>query len=187
MVGEPVEQGAGEALAAEDVGPFVEGQVAGDQGGSAFVALREDFEEKFGAGLRQRHEAEFVDDQELDLGEALLVAQKMLLVAGFDERVDEGGGAGPEDGVAALARSQAQAEREMALAGAGVAEGDDVSWRLMEPPQARSMTKGLLTLGMARKSKASSDLGVGKRAALMRRSIRRRSRSMSSNSTRRSR
>ena len=77
-MGEPVEQGAGEALAAEDVGPFVEGQVAGDQGGSAFVALREDLEEEFGAGLREWYEAKFVDDQELNLGEALLVAQEML-------------------------------------------------------------------------------------------------------------
>jgi len=44
VVGEAVEQGAGEALAAEDVGPFVEGEIAGDEGGSALVALREDFE-----------------------------------------------------------------------------------------------------------------------------------------------
>ena len=31
LVGEPVQQGAGEPLGAEDLGPFVEGQVAGDQ------------------------------------------------------------------------------------------------------------------------------------------------------------
>ena len=84
VVGQAVEQGAGEALADEDLGPFVEGQVAGDQGGSALMALREDLEEEFRAGLGQRDEAEFIADQELDIGEALLVAQQALLVAGFD-------------------------------------------------------------------------------------------------------
>ena len=39
VVGQPVEQRAGEALGAEGLGPFVEGQVAGDQGGAALVAL----------------------------------------------------------------------------------------------------------------------------------------------------
>ena len=32
VVGEPVEQGSSEALGAEDFGPLLEGQVAGDQG-----------------------------------------------------------------------------------------------------------------------------------------------------------
>ena len=31
-MGQPVEQCAGEALGAEDFGPFIEGQIAGDQG-----------------------------------------------------------------------------------------------------------------------------------------------------------
>ena len=39
VVGQPVEQRAGEALGAEGLGPFVERQVAGDQGGAALVAL----------------------------------------------------------------------------------------------------------------------------------------------------
>jgi hypothetical protein len=36
---EPVEQGAGEAFGAEDFGPFLEGQVRGDQSRAALVAL----------------------------------------------------------------------------------------------------------------------------------------------------
>ena len=32
VVGQPVEQCAGEALGAEGLGPFIEGQIAGDQG-----------------------------------------------------------------------------------------------------------------------------------------------------------
>ena len=37
MVGDAVEQRAGEALAGEDRGPFLEGQVRGDDGGAVFV------------------------------------------------------------------------------------------------------------------------------------------------------
>ena len=39
VVGETVEQGAGQPLAAEDLGPFVEWQIAGHQRGAALVAL----------------------------------------------------------------------------------------------------------------------------------------------------
>ena len=44
MVGDAVEQGAGEALAGEDGGPFLEGQVRGDDCGAVFVAPAEDVE-----------------------------------------------------------------------------------------------------------------------------------------------
>ena len=47
VVGEAIKECAGEALAAKDLGPFVEGEVAGDEGGAAFVALGEDFELNF--------------------------------------------------------------------------------------------------------------------------------------------
>ena len=47
MVGEPVQQRAGQSLRAEDLGPFVEGPVGGDQDGAPFVALAEDLEEQF--------------------------------------------------------------------------------------------------------------------------------------------
>jgi hypothetical protein len=51
VMGEPVEQGAGEPFGAEDLGPFLEGQVRGDQGRAALVALAEHLEEQLGAGL----------------------------------------------------------------------------------------------------------------------------------------
>ena len=47
VVGEPVQQRAGEALRAEDFGPFVERQVGGHHDGTALVALAEDLEEQF--------------------------------------------------------------------------------------------------------------------------------------------
>jgi hypothetical protein len=57
------QQGACEPLGAEHAGPFVKRQVAGDDGGAPFVSLTEDLEQQLGAGLRQRHIAEFVDDE----------------------------------------------------------------------------------------------------------------------------
>ena len=52
VVGETVEQRPGEALGAEGLGPLVEGEVGGDQGGAAFVALGDRLEQQLGAGLR---------------------------------------------------------------------------------------------------------------------------------------
>ncbi len=64
-MGQPVEQGAGETFGAEDLGPFVERQVAGDQRGAAFVALRDQLEQQLGAGLGEGDEAQLIDDEEL--------------------------------------------------------------------------------------------------------------------------
>ena len=44
------------------------GEVGGDQDGPAFVALAEDLEEQFCPGGGQRHEAQLVDDEELEAG-----------------------------------------------------------------------------------------------------------------------
>ena len=66
MVGEPVQQRAGEALRAEDLGPLVEGEIGGDQDGAPLVALAEDLEEQFRPGPGQWDETQFVDDQEVE-------------------------------------------------------------------------------------------------------------------------
>ena len=51
MVGEAVQQRPGQAFGAEHLGPLVEGKIAGQQGGAAFVTLAEDLEQQFGAGF----------------------------------------------------------------------------------------------------------------------------------------
>ena len=43
---EAVQQGAGQPLRAEDLGPLVEGQVGGDQDRPSLVSLAEDLEEE---------------------------------------------------------------------------------------------------------------------------------------------
>ena len=69
VVGEPVQQRAGEAFRSEHLGSLVEGQVGGDQDGAPLVALAEDLEEQFGPGAGQWHEAQLVDDQQLEPGQ----------------------------------------------------------------------------------------------------------------------
>lgn len=63
-MGQAVEECAGESLGAEDPGPFVEGEIAGNQDGALFVALAEDLEQQFGADFGERDKAEFIDDQQ---------------------------------------------------------------------------------------------------------------------------
>ena len=81
MVGDAVEERAGEALAGGDRRPFLEGQVGGDDGGAVFVAPAEDVEQEFASGLREGHVAELVDDQQADPGELVLEAEQPFLVA----------------------------------------------------------------------------------------------------------
>ena len=63
MMGEPVQERAGQAFLAKGSRPFVERQVRGDDGGAALVALADQLEEEFGACFGKRHEAEFIDNQ----------------------------------------------------------------------------------------------------------------------------
>ena len=65
VVGDAIEQCAGEPFGAEDISPLVGGQIAGDERGTSLVALADGLEQQFGARLRQRHVAELVDDQQL--------------------------------------------------------------------------------------------------------------------------
>ena len=57
MVGEPVQQRAGQPLRAEDLAPLVEGEVGGDQDGAPLAALAEGLEEQFRPGGGQGDEA----------------------------------------------------------------------------------------------------------------------------------
>ena len=51
MVGETVEQRSCQSFGSEHFGPFIEGQIAGQQGGTLFVSLAEHLEQKFRAGF----------------------------------------------------------------------------------------------------------------------------------------
>src|SRR5487761_1966027 len=75
VVGQPVEKRAGQALRAEHRCPFLEWKVRSHNGRATFVALAEYLEQKLGAGRRERHIAQFIDDQELYRGQVALQLQ----------------------------------------------------------------------------------------------------------------
>jgi len=161
MVGEAVEQSAGEPLRAEDLGPFGEGQIAGDHGGATFIALTEHLEEQFGAGLGERHEAEFIDDEQLVAGDLLLEAEQLLLIVCFDQLADQSRGSSEADAVSALTGSQAEGECDMGLAGAGVAKQQDVLLAQQELAAGQFQDHRLVERGHSEEVEAVEALGDG--------------------------
>ena len=80
MVGEAVEESSGQPFRAEDLGPLDEGQVGGHQDRSTLVTLAEHLKEQLSPGLGQRHEAQFVDDQQLYAGQPSLEVEQTPFV-----------------------------------------------------------------------------------------------------------
>jgi hypothetical protein len=74
MMREAIEKRAGQTLIAEDARPFLEWKIRRDDGRATFVTLAEYFKQKLRA--RERHIAEFVDDEEFDGGELRLQFQE---------------------------------------------------------------------------------------------------------------
>ena len=124
MVGEAIEQRRGQLLVAENADPLGEGEVGGDDGRAALVAVGEDVEEQLAAGAVEGHEAELVADQEVGPLKPLLEAAQLPLVAGLDQVADEVGGLAGPDPAAALRGLDAQRDREMRLAGADGSDQD---------------------------------------------------------------
>jgi hypothetical protein len=62
VVGQAVEQCAGQAFGGEHAGPFIEGQIAGDDDRAALVTLAEGLEQQLGSGRRERDVAQFIRD-----------------------------------------------------------------------------------------------------------------------------
>src|SRR3546814_10941038 len=56
---------------------------------SSDLTLGDQLEQQFGAGLGERHKAQFVDDEQLVSGHLLLEAQKTALVAGLHHFADQ--------------------------------------------------------------------------------------------------
>jgi hypothetical protein len=66
---ETVEYGIGQRGAGEVLVPVLDGQLAGDEGGTAAVAVFQDLEQVPAFGVRERSEAPVVEDQQLRLRE----------------------------------------------------------------------------------------------------------------------
>ena len=126
MVVEAVQQAPGDGSRAEDLDPFVERQVGGHHDGALLVALAEDLEEQIRPGAGQRHEAQFVDDQQIQTGELPLEIEQASFVPSLHEFVNQASGGAEAHGHVPLAGGQAPAEGHAGLAGAAVADGDDI-------------------------------------------------------------
>ena len=155
VVGDAVEECAGEPLGAEDLCPLIEGQVAGDERRGTLISLTEGFEEQLGAGLRQGHIAQLVDDEQLVGGHLLLEPEQTLFVTGLDQFADQGGGGDEANAIAALTCGQAGRQGDVRLAGAAVAEQQDVLPASHVLASCQFEDQRLVERGMARKSKLS--------------------------------
>ena len=105
-MGQSVEQRPGQALGTERLGPFVEGKIRGDENRGALVALRDELEQQLRSSLRQRDEAQLVDDQQLVVGELLLQPQQPSFIARFHEFMHERRGGDEAHRQPPLARGQ---------------------------------------------------------------------------------
>ena len=137
-VGEPVERRPGETLGAEDLRPGLEGQIARDDQARALIGGRDDVEEQLGTDLGGRDVAQFVQHEQVQPRELGLQAQEAPLVPRLDEGGHELGGAEEAHPVAALAGHGRQRRRQMAFAGAGVADHQKVL-ALVDPLTARQL------------------------------------------------
>jgi hypothetical protein len=126
MVGDAIEQCAGQTFGSQGFRPFIKREIAGDHSGAALVALRDQLEQQFGAGLGQRHEAQFIDDQQLVGGHLLLESEKTPLITRLHHLADQRGRRGEAHGQALLASCQAKAERDMCFARAAGTERNDI-------------------------------------------------------------
>jgi hypothetical protein len=113
VMGEPVQQGPRQPLGSEGLGPFVERKVAGHQRGAAFVSSAEDLKQQLGPGLGKWHEAQFVDDQQLETGEQLLETHQAPFVLGLDQFMRQRCRGGEPDAEAFLTSGQAQSQGDV--------------------------------------------------------------------------
>jgi hypothetical protein len=101
---QPVEQRGCHLCVAEDIGPFGQAEIDGDDDAGALVKLAEKMEQQGAAGGAERRVAKFVEDDEIGadqpFGDLAGPAELLLLL----ERVDEFAGGEEADFLAEVGR-----------------------------------------------------------------------------------
>jgi len=120
--GEAVDDGGAEPGVGEGLGPVAEAVVAGDRDGGFLLALGQDLEQQFGATLVEFHVAEFVEAEQFDPAVAGDGPRQLAFISGLDEFVDELGREDVADLVSGLGGGGPQADEQVALARAAVAD-----------------------------------------------------------------
>ena len=88
-MGEPVQQGSGQAFGAEDFGPLFKGQVCGDQEADTFVSTADHIEQEFGPGFGEGHEAQFVEDDQVLAFQLLVETVKGSVLPALQQMGDQ--------------------------------------------------------------------------------------------------
>ncbi len=80
---QPVQQGLRHAFTLEDLAPFAERQVAGDQQTGAFIPIGEDLEQQLGTGPAEGQVAQFIADQQVRSVQLPQHSVQLVLLLGF--------------------------------------------------------------------------------------------------------
>ena len=86
---EPVEDGGGDHLVAEDLAPLRDHLIGGDEHAAALVATGDELEEEVGAAPLEGQVPELIDDEELRFREEADLVGETSLGLGLGERADE--------------------------------------------------------------------------------------------------
>ena len=115
VIEQPVEDGVAEGGVADDIVPVVDGDLAGEQGAAAGVAVVEDLEEVVSSLSRERSESPVVEDEEPCPGEPLDQLGIRPVPPGEGEFVEEAGDAVVAGGDADAAGLVAEGAGEIRL------------------------------------------------------------------------
>src|SRR5712671_1667240 len=125
-VHEAVEDGIGDGRVDNHLVPVIDGELAGHDGGTAAVAVIDDFEQIAALLRGQRRQPPVVEDQKLDTGEALEEACIPSIAACQRKRVEQAWYAIIEHRTIVTARLVSERAGEPALAGAGFPGNQEV-------------------------------------------------------------
>ena len=109
-----------------------------DDGGAALVAVGDQIEEQLAADAVEGHEAQLVDDEDVDAEQPLLEARELARVARFEELAHQIGRAGEEHAPFLLGGFDAERDRQVRLARADRAGEDQILRRRHPLARARA-------------------------------------------------
>ena len=119
VVEQPVEQADGGGVLGQEPAPLVEGPVAGDAQGAAFVGGRHDAEQQLRAGVIQWREPHFIDEDQLVAEQGVDHPAHGVVGQAAVEGLGELGGGEVADLVPGLHGGGAEGDQQVALARAG--------------------------------------------------------------------
>ena len=141
VVQEPVEHADGGGVFGQEPAPGLEGPVGGDAQGAAFVGGGDEPEQQLGAGVVERGEAEFVEDDQVVAEQGVDDLADGVVGQAAVEGLDEVGGGEVADPVSGVDGGEAERDEQVALAGAGGSDQAEVL-RGADPFQGGEVVEG---------------------------------------------